>query len=238
MAEFSRYDVRNYPTLPVREGYEAWAASYEATVLDLMDLRLAERLTGVDWAASSPVADFACGTGRIGAWMKARGVETIDGIDLTPGMLERARAREIYRSLAVADVGATGLATGAYALVTQSLADEHMASLEPVYAEAHRVARADGQFVLIGFHPFFLMAGVPTHFNAAPGQPVAIESYVHLFADHVAAAGKAGWRLGELVEGLVDKAWIEAKPKWAAYRDRPVSFAMAWEKTSPGLRFA
>lgn len=230
MVDFARYDVRNYPTVPVREGYEAWAPSYEATVLDLMDLRLAERLTSIEWAASSPVADFACGTGRIGTWLKAQGVETIDGVDLTPGMLARAAERGVYRTLKAGDVGATGLEADAYGLVTQSLADEHMVSLDPLYAEAARVTRPGGRFVLIGFHPFFLMAGVPTHFNAAPGEPVAIESYVHLASDHVAAAGRAGWRLREMVEGLVDDAWIAAKPKWEAYRDRPVSFAMVWEK--------
>ncbi|MBS0296435.1 MAG: methyltransferase domain-containing protein [Proteobacteria bacterium] len=231
MVDFARYDVRNYPTLPVREGYEAWAPSYEATVLDLMDLRLAGRLTSIDWAAASPVLDFACGTGRIGQWMRAQGAGPIDGVDLTPAMLARAAERGVYRELKVGDVGATGYPAGAYALVTQSLADEHLASLEPVYAEAARVTRADGRFVLIGFHPFFLMAGVPTHFNAAPGEPTAIESYVHLTSDHVAAAGRAGWRLKEMVEGLVDDAWVAAKPKWEAYRDRPVSFAMVWEKT-------
>jgi SAM-dependent methyltransferase len=230
MVDFARYDVRNYPTLPVREGYEAWAPSYEATVLDLMDLRLAGRLQSVDWNATSPVLDFACGTGRVGAWLKGQGVEVIDGVDLTPGMLARAAERGVYRELRVGDVSATGCPAGAYGLVTQSLADEHLPRLEPVYLEAARVTRDDGRFVLIGFHPFFLMAGVPTHFNAAPGEPMAIESYVHLTSDHVAAAGAAGWRLREMVEGLVDEAWIAAKPKWEAYRDRPVSFAMVWEK--------
>jgi hypothetical protein len=28
----------------------------------------------------------------------------------------------------------------------------------------------------------------------------------------------------------VDDAWVAAKPKWEAYRDRPVSFAMAWSR--------
>jgi SAM-dependent methyltransferase len=214
----------------VREGYAAWAPSYEATVLDLMDLRLAERLTGVDWARAATALDFACGTGRVGAWLKARGVAEIDGIDLTPAMLERARARGVYRELTVGDVTAVDRPDGTYDLVTQSLADEHMADLAPVYREAARLTTADGRFVLIGFHPFFLMAGVPTHFDAAPGRSVAIESWVHLFADHVAAANAAGWRLAEMIEGLVDEAWIAAKPKWAAYRDRPVSFAMVWDK--------
>ncbi|MET0274559.1 MAG: methyltransferase domain-containing protein [Phenylobacterium sp.] len=230
MADFAPFDQRHYPTLAVRDGYSAWAETYEATVLDLMDLRLLERLRTVDWAGVGRALDLACGTGRGGAWLKARGVGAVDGLDLTPAMLERAKAKAIYHRLTLGDVGATGLPDAGYDLATMLLADEHLADLEPVYREAARVTGPGGRFVLVGYHPWFLMSGVPTHFDRAPGEPVAVESYVHLFADHVRAAHAAGWRLAELEEGLVDDAWIAAKPKWAERRHRPVSFAFVWAK--------
>jgi SAM-dependent methyltransferase len=230
MSEFSKFDARHYPTLPVQAGYAAWAESYENTVLDLMDLRLLGRLRTIDWANVDAVLDLACGTGRGGAWMKAMGVGRIAGIDLTPQMLERARAKGVYDRLALGDVNAVDLSSSGYDLVTQLLADEHLADLGPVYREAGRLTKADGRFVLVGYHPWFLMAGIPTHFDRAPDEPVAIESYVHLFADHVRAAHAAGWRLAELEEGIVDDAWVAAKPKWERHRHRPVSFAFVWEK--------
>jgi SAM-dependent methyltransferase len=227
---FSRFDRRNYPTLDVREGYGAWAETYEATVLDLMDIRLAERTTTIVWSEVDEAIDLACGTGRAGAWLKSKGVAAVDGVDLTPQMLAKAKARGVYRRLLLGDVGAVDLPNAGYDLATQFLADEHLKSLEPVYREAARLTRPGGRFLLVGYHPWFLMAGMPTHFDRKPGEPVAIESYIHLFSDHVAAAHAAGWRLAELIEGLVDDAWIEAKPKWAANRDRPISFAMVWNK--------
>ena len=230
MVDFSRFDTRHYPTLPVRDGYAAWAETYEATVLDLMDLRLLERLRTVDWPKVRRAIDLACGTGRGGVWLKAHGVAAIDGVDLTPAMLDRAREKRVYDRLLESDIAAVDLPGGGYDLVTQLLADEHLADLAPVYREAARLAAVDGRFVLVGYHPWFLMSGVPTHFDRAPGEPVAVESYVHLFADHVRAAHAAGWRLAELEEGLVDDAWIAAKPKWADRRDRPVSFAFVWER--------
>ena len=72
------------------------------------------------------------------------------------------------------------------------------------------------------------MLGIVTHFDRPSGEPVAIESHVHLTSDHVAAAHAAGLRLIEMVEGVIDDAWIAKKPKWDAYRHHPVSFAMAW----------
>lgn len=228
--DFSPFDNRGYPVLPVRDGYSAWADTYEGTVLDLMDIRVAESLASVRWGEHGAALDLACGTGRFGAWLTSKGVAAVDGIDLTPAMLAKADARGVYRTLRTGEVTATGLPAGRYPLICQSLADEHLPRLEPLYAEAFRLAAPGGLFVLLGYHPWFLMAGMPTHFRDRSGDNYAIESHIHLFADHAAAALGAGWRLQELKEALVDEAWIAAKPKWAAHRGRPISFAWVWRK--------
>ncbi|MGF1609679.1 MAG: class I SAM-dependent DNA methyltransferase [Kiloniellales bacterium] len=231
--DFRHFNTRNYETLPVRQGYSAWAASYERTVLDLMDLRLLARLESVDWLSVRRAADLACGTGRVGVWLKSAGVGTLDGIDLTEAMLEQARDKRVYDRLLVGDLAATGFASGAYDLVTMGLADEHLADLGPLYAEAARLAAPGGRFVLVGYHPHFLMLGVVTHFDRAPGDPVAIESHVHLMSNHVRAAHAAGFRLTEMTEGMIDESWAAAKPKWfARYRHHPVSFAIVWRHTA------
>jgi SAM-dependent methyltransferase len=223
------FDKRRYPIVEVPEGYGEWARTYEQTVQDEMDLRLLERLRTVDWSASRDVLDLACGTGRVGVWLKGRCPAAVDGIDLTPGMLAIARRRGLYRTLAVADVSNTGLPAVTYDLCIQSLADEHLSDLQPLYREVARVTKRGGTFVLVGFHPYFLMAGMPTHFERAPGEPVTIRSYVHLPSDHVKAAHATGWQLRELEEGLIDDAWLCKKPKWARYLGWPVSFAMVWQ---------
>lgn len=227
--DFQPFDNRGYPTLPVAEGYDAWAPSYEQTVVDLLDIRLLDRLSTVDWQAAGRAADLACGTGRTGAWLRGAGAAGIDGVDLTPAMLRQARSRRVHDRLVAADIRATGLDGGAYGVVVASLVDEHLPDLRPFYAEARRLLAPGGSFVLVGYHPHFLMMGIITHFDRAPGEPVAIESHVHLASDHVAAAHAAGLRLAEMVEGVVDDAWEAVKPKWfARYRHHPVSFAMVW----------
>src|SRR5438093_8409911 len=109
LLDHSMYDMRRYPIVGVREGYGEWVRTYEATVHDLMDLRLLERLQSIDWKALRLVLDLACVTGRIGAWLRARAHADIDGVDLTPEMIELARDKGVYRTLAVADVFSTGL---------------------------------------------------------------------------------------------------------------------------------
>lgn len=230
--EFKPFDARNYPTLGVREGYAAWSPTYESTVLDEMDIRLFERIETVAWAESDRALDLACGTGRTGSWLANNGARLMDGVDLTPEMLDKARAREIYDRLTVADIRDTGLAKGRYDLAVMSLADEHLPDLGPLYREARRLVREDGVFVLVGYHSHFLMIGIPTHFDGADGESRAIESHVHLFSDHIRAARAAGWTLAEMHEGVVDADWIAKKPKWDRYFGHPVSFAMVWRPAS------
>ena len=71
--DFRPFDSRGYPTVDVAAGYGEWAATYEETVVDLLDLRLLQRLGSVDWPGCRRAADLACGTGRTGAWLKQAG---------------------------------------------------------------------------------------------------------------------------------------------------------------------
>jgi SAM-dependent methyltransferase len=102
---FSSFDRRNYPAVRPPEGYGAWSASYEETIKEDMDLRLLERVGTVRWDRVERAADLGCGTGRAGTWFRAHGVREIHGVDLTPEMLERARARGVYQRLVLAEVG-------------------------------------------------------------------------------------------------------------------------------------
>jgi SAM-dependent methyltransferase len=229
MADFAPFDTRGYRTVDVRSGYGEWVDTYEQTVEDAMDIELLDALETVPWEGE--VADLGCGTGRTGAWLAARGVEAIDGVDLTPEMLAVARERGVHRKLVEADVTATGLEEEHYDLVVTSLVDEHLADLRPLYAEAYRLAKPGAIYVLIGYHPHFIMAtGMPTHYENASGESVAIETHLHLLSEHTAAALGAGWELAELKERVIDDVWLELKPKWERLRGQPVTFAFAWRR--------
>jgi len=231
MLEFAHFDRRRYPTVPARQGYGEWVPSYETTVEDEMDLVLLDALESVSWKAVDQAADLGCGTGRTGAWLRARGISRLDGVDLTPEMLAVAHSRNIYDRLVQADVCATGLRGSAYDLVTTCLVEEHLRDLRPLYREAERLLRPRSNYVLVGYHPHFIMAaGMPTHFDRPSGESVAIETYVHLMSDHVAAARASGLSLVEMRERLVDDRWIELKPRWEPYRHHPVSFVVVWRK--------
>ena len=234
MPSFSDYDSRGYKTVDVQRGYGEWAATYEGSVEDEMDIALLDSLATPRWSAVRAAADLGCGTGRTGTWLKHRGVGDIDGVDLTPQMLDLAASKGVYRRLEEADIASTRLDSEAYELVVACLIDEHLPDLAPLYREAWRLATAGGLMVIVGYHPHFIMAsGMPTHYDSPSGVPLAIETHVHLMSDHVAAAVEIGWALREMKERLIDDAWVALKPKWERFRGFPISYAMVWQRPSP-----
>jgi len=228
--DFSRYDTRHYVTVAVRDGYAVWSRFYDAQMDGNLDLYLLERITDVDWSSTPSAVDLACGTGRIGAWLADRGVTAIDGVDLTPEMLAHARRRGVYRRLLEEDMRATSLPAEAADIVVSCLAVGHVPELGPAYREADRLLRPGGRFVLIGYHPHFLLAGVPTHFHDGDNEPVAIRNHVHLISDHVSAGTTRRWMLTEMFERVVDEDWTNSAPRWARHLHKPASFALVWRK--------
>ncbi|MFJ8040569.1 class I SAM-dependent DNA methyltransferase [Kitasatospora sp. NPDC096147] len=231
MVQFADFDSRHYPTVDVRTGYGQWVANYEDTVEDLMDLAVLGDLTVPHWVELARAADLGCGTGRTGGWLRARGVAAVDGVDLTPEMLDRARLRGAHRVLLEGDLADTGLPGGEYDLVISSLVDEHLPELAPLYREAYRLAAPGGLCVLVGLHPQFIMtAGMPTHFTTAEGTDLAIDTHLHLVSDHLTAALGEGWQLAEMREAVVDERWTALKPKWVKHLGVPVSAAYVYRK--------
>ena len=95
--------------------YAEWAANYDADVGDEEYGLPNSVLFTIDAAAehvpaiadpATVVLDAGCGTGRVAMVLAARGYTTIDGVDLSPEMVEIARERGIYRDLE-ADVDLT-----------------------------------------------------------------------------------------------------------------------------------
>jgi len=233
MLRFSDFDARGYRMVDVRTGYGEWFRTYDETVEDAMDIALLDEMRAPSWRAVRRAADLGCGTGRTAAWLRQNGVAVIDGVDLSPEMLTAARKRGLHDRLVEAQVSATGLDADIYDLVIACLVDEHLPTLGPLYREAWRLTKPGGSWVLVAFHPHFIIAsGMPTHFTSESGEQIAITTHVHLLSDHVTAGLEAGWTLVEMREGVVDEHWLTLKPKWERYRNHPVSVAFAWRKRS------
>ena len=89
------------------EFYDRWAAEYEAELAQngyVTPMRCAAALASVAAMPWAPLLELGCGTGLGGAALRDAGFECIDGVDISPEMLANAGDKEIYRSLAIADL--------------------------------------------------------------------------------------------------------------------------------------
>lgn len=91
--------------------YADWAETYDRDVADWGyatpgRIAMALRRSGVN--PDKPALDFGCGTGLSGVALKAAGFAQIDGTDISPEMIEKARARNIYQHLWLSDPGDLG----------------------------------------------------------------------------------------------------------------------------------
>ena len=95
----------------------------------------------------SRMLDLGCGTGLIGR-VFAADADTIEGVDLSPGMLAQAKKTRAYAALHEGELTATlhGFEAEAFDLVTAADVLVYVAALEPVFAEARRVLAPRGLF--------------------------------------------------------------------------------------------
>jgi len=91
--------------------YRDWADTYDSELLDEFGYQAhnaaVEVLRGYLPSLESIILDMGCGTGLVGQLLHDLGYRHIDGLDLSPEMLQKAKARAIYRALDEADLAGT-----------------------------------------------------------------------------------------------------------------------------------
>lgn len=92
--------------------YSAWADTYDSDFARVREYILHEQVARhfLNIGGFGPVLDVGAGTGLCGAALRARGIETIDGTDISAEMLKVAATKDIYRTTRVENIF-DGLAT-------------------------------------------------------------------------------------------------------------------------------
>lgn len=200
----------------VASAYDQWAASYDEDQNATRDLDAAVLRRAPISISGSNVLELGCGTGKNTVWL-AEQARSVTGIDLSEGMLARARARvpATHVRFVQHDVRAPWPVPDASVdVVVGNLVLEHVAELAPVYAEAARVLRPDGELWLCELHPERQRRGGQAHFtDSATGQTIHVAAFQHTVSEYVNGGIAAGFALRELGEWLEVEAAPEAPPR-------------------------
>jgi predicted TPR repeat methyltransferase len=152
-----RLGVEELSAMPpgyVRVLFDQYAPRFDRTLIDDLDYRgpevLLKAVLAARHAARLPVyfkrvIDLGCGTGLAAREFASLADEFV-GIDLSAGMIERARATKLYARLDVIDMvqGLKSEADASADLVMAADAFVYVPNLMPVLSEAARVLRPQG----------------------------------------------------------------------------------------------
>ncbi len=212
-----------------REGYDRWAASYDASpnpVVAMDDQVLGDFIPEV---TGRVVVDAGCGTGRHTLRL-ARAAKRVIAMDFSPKMLGQVAAKlaaeglanvtlvehDLHRPIPLDDGCADGLVC--------ALVGEHLNELAPVFAEFARLLRPGGWMVFSVYHPFLALAGKEANFrDPRSGTEVRLGAVKHLAADYVNAVLDTCLGL-ELMREIcaTEDEWGERIPSFERYRDKPL----------------
>lgn len=156
-AELARLSspAASLPEAYLRELFDQYADEFDQNLIKDLEYRAPEVLRqAVDrcWrapAAGADVLDLGCGTGLGGAAFRDL-ARRLHGVDLSAGMVAKARARGIYDALAVGEAVASlqAAAPAAWDLVIAADVLVYLGDLHPLFAATARALRPGGAFAL------------------------------------------------------------------------------------------
>ena len=136
----------------VRHLFDQFSADYDARMIGQLSYAAPQIL--LDLASmvmpgreKLSVLDLGCGTGLAGAVFKPLAA-TLDGVDLSPAMIEKARARGIYDALTVGDLESALAAPGPqYDLILAADTLVYLGDLRAVFEGVRKRLAPDGYFL-------------------------------------------------------------------------------------------
>jgi SAM-dependent methyltransferase len=175
--------------LDLREGYARWAPTYDGP-LRLFSIEEPPMQHRLDAWPTGEVLDAACGTGRYAVRLAERG-HTVVGVDQSPDMLERARAKVPGGRFLEGGLTELPLPDASVDAAVCALALVHVPEVGPAVAELARVVRPGGRILLSDVHPFLVQLGWQAQFPSEAGRAY-MRLHRHRVTDYATAALEAG----------------------------------------------
>ncbi len=108
------------------------------------------------------------------------------------------------------------------------LVANHLDEIASLHRLAASALRRGGEFLLIEYHPFMVLAQRQIAIKRPDGQAVFIRNRQYLLSDFIAAGLAEGMRLTGCWESEVTEAWAKGAPSLAPFVGKPVGLGLKW----------
>jgi ubiquinone/menaquinone biosynthesis C-methylase UbiE len=201
--------------MDVADGYAAWSSVYDTGGNPLISAEEPVVQALIDRLPAGRALDAACGTGRHTQYLHSRGHQ-VAAIDMTPGMLGKARVKVPEARFALSSLTELPFAAASFDLAVCSLALEHTPDLASPISELARVVRPGGATIISDFHPMNRLFNGGAFFRSDDGRMGIVRSYFHDHAAYVSAFVAAGFEIRECIE-----------PRWSEVEVKMITTAAA-----------
>jgi len=215
----------------VREGYDRWSTTYDATPNPLVALDRRLTMRALAPRSGERVLDAGCGTGAYLRRLCRAGSRAV-GLDFSRGMLRVARRAAPRAALVQADLNlAFPVRDGGFDALLSALVSEHLTDLPRFFREARGALRRGGRLIFSAFHPELARAGIEANFEQDGTEyRLGAERYrVDDYLGHIADAGfgRLEWR-----EHAGDQELVDEVPHAAKYLGRPLLLLVRAERSA------
>src|SRR5262245_29464071 len=205
----------------VREGYDRWSETYDATSNPLVALDRRYTFAALEARRGEWVLDAGCGTGaHLASLCKVQSRPV--GLDFSRGMLRVAQRAAPGAAFTRADLNrALPVRRAAFDVVLSALVSEHLTDLRSFFSESFAVLRRGGRLVFSAFHPQLAFAGVEANFELA-GTEYRLGAERHTVDDYLGHIADAGFRRLRWDEYSADEHLVAEVPWALKHLGRPL----------------
>jgi ubiquinone/menaquinone biosynthesis C-methylase UbiE len=181
--------------------YNQWSAIYDTNNNKTRDLEAIAIRTYFADASFQNILELGCGTGKNTFFLLEK-CQNLTGADFSVEMLAVAKTKIVDPKVQFVQMDLRekwDFTEGGYDAITCSLVLEHIADLNHIFSEAHRILSSKGLFYIGEYHPFKQYLGKKARFETANGV-FELETFTHHLTDFYNAAHQNGFECLDIQE--------------------------------------
>lgn len=219
--------------LDSRSAYDLWSDSYDGHPNPTVAMARFALETELPQVQGLDVLEFGCGTGENLLALGGRGASMLWGVDISEGMLSRARGKLKPFNSHLFHIETDELSFGTarkFDLVLAILVLEHVEDIDRFFQLAARGVSNDGMVYVSELHPVQSANGIKANFRDSDGAEISTQSYHRDEEEFIASAHRAGLKSVSVQTWIPDANFVKQQPKAEKFLGEALLLTMSFRK--------